>query len=227
MSFTFATFLLATLLAIVYGQCSGTTNFYVNFTSGTNTRIQGVLASQACLNIYEQTPSDPCFGLMSWTTENCPFCAGFSITAVFDGPGGPYNYYCETGSTFSVLCKTNLMHFVIQCTNTFSNCNYDFEFLQNNLGLKPSTCAAPRCSSDVDSASRKKKISIAAKDSESASMKSITPKLPSCNGCYVQYGSDAYACCNGMSIYNGQCSCKGGPCTPCIPSPLDKKKVLA
>lgn len=51
--------------------------------------------------------------------------------------------------------------------------------------------------------------------------------LPSCNGCFSSVNGVYYACCDSMSINNGDCTCDGNePCTQCSPSPNDKEKVF-
>jgi hypothetical protein len=54
----------------------------------------------------------------------------------------------------------------------------------------------------------------------------VGASLPSCDGCYSGQDGVYYKCCSDLSIYNGVCTCNGGPCTQCSRSIHDKQKVL-
>jgi hypothetical protein len=190
--------------------CNGNTYIYPDFNSGYDTRIQGVLASKACLVVYggsggtENTSTT--FGLQLASTQSCPFCAEFSISAIY----GPYSrgYDCESGTNFKVACNPyDEFVYYIQCTNTFSNCAYDFQFFQDN-SASYLTCYSNGCS--------KKKLVV----------QEHVQRNQSCNGCYFQFNGISYSCGTSPAhtkILRNKCTRDGTPCEECTPSAKDKK----
>lgn len=215
MQFSFLLLLFTTWLGCVFGGC---TDVYVNASSKYN-RITGTLPSQGCMNIFDTYPTGQGFGLQLMNSQSCPLCADFIVIGSFKGTPNALGFYCSSESQFWVTCKPDNTVLFVKCRNAWSGCKYDFQLYQG-YSASFGSCNSSGCSPmDLDDEDIQMSSGISGKVNGFA-------KLPSCNGCFVQFGSDIYACCNGMSIYNGQCSCRSGPCVRCNPSPFDKRKIL-
>jgi hypothetical protein len=110
------------------------------------------------------------------------------------------------------------------CGGCFAIVNGIYYACCNDMSINNNFCTCNEnqpCTQCSPSPKDKEKVLLVAPSSKKPSA------LPSCNGCFSNVNGVNYACCDNMSIDNGDCTCDGNePCTQCSPSSKDKEKVL-
>lgn len=201
---------------------------------GKSQEFSGALDSHQC--IWFEKPDHSSWFDVSLTSDyvqSCPLCAAFNIYP----DDSSESYYCESGSVFSVSCKSNNdQYFTIECANDWSGCHYGFQFFNTSSNMKRGknkvpleqkdllqlNCVTHQCYSPISN-------NVVAKTAASqvdVKEEYVSTRLPSCNGCYFSIDNTDYACCKNISYVENRCFCNKGPCIHCAPQVGDKKKIV-